>query len=251
MNLTCPHCGRRLEITPDIREDAVFTCAGCGSAWRARRRKKAARTAWIADPPRPFRDFIAHQLTDLQFTVGTFEDGGAVVDALKAGAPSLLFTNVILPGLMGVELCERVKNGSAGAQVPVILLGAIHKVERYHRRPRFLYGADEYIEEGISAEVFRGIVGRLTGLHTQTGPYRTPEQEQQYRQTRMFLSRFLGEREAAVQAYLDTRDRESLRALVAEGEGLLAEEDPPIPPDLFRNFLLQYLKSKMGGDLRG
>lgn len=251
MILTCPHCGQRMEIAPDIREDAVFTCAGCGSAWRARRRRQAARTAWIADPPRPFREFIARELTELRFGVRTFEDGSAVLEALQAGPPGLLITNVILPRLMGVELCERIKAGTAGAKVPVILLGAIHKVERYHRRPRFLYGADEYMEEGISREVFRGIVGRLTGLHTQTGPYRTPEQEQQYRQTRLFLSRFVEERSSAIQAYLDSRDRETLRSLAAEGDALLGAEDPPIPPDLFRSFLLQYLKSKMGGDLHG
>ena len=251
MNLTCPHCGQRMEIAPDIRQDAVFTCAGCGSAWRARRRKEAERSAWIADPPRPFRSFIAHELTALRFAVRTFEDGNAVIEALHGGPPGLLITNVILPGLLGVELCERIKSGTAGATVPVILLGAIHKVERYHRRPRFLYGADEYIEEGISPEVFRGIVGRLTGLHTQTGPYRTPEQEQQYRQTRLFLNQFVDDRETAIRDYLDTRDREKLKALVAEADGLLAAEAPPIPPDLFRNFLLQYLKSKMGGDLHG
>lgn len=247
----CPRCGQRLEIAPEIREDEIFTCAGCGSAWRARRRKEILRSAWIADPPRPFRDFIARELEQLRFSVRTFDEGGAVLRAMEEGAPGLLITNVILPGILGVELCERVKNGDAGAKVPVILLGAIHKVERYHRRPRFLYGADEYIEEGISAEVFRGIVGRLTGLHTQSGHLRTPEQEQQYRQTRLFLSRFVEEREAAIQAYLDTRDREVLQELVREADDLLGTETPPIPRDLFRNFLLQYLKSKMGGGIHG
>ncbi|GEM_PF-2014315 len=251
MILNCPRCGQRLEIAPEIREDAVFTCAGCGSAWRARRRKEAARTAWIADPPRPFRDFLERELRALKFGVQAFDDGGAVLRTLREGSPDLLITNVILPGLMGVELCERIKNGAGGPKVPVILLGAIHKVERYHRRPRFLYGADEYIEEGISAAVFRSIVGRLTGLHTQSGPFRTPEQEQQYRQARIFLNRFVEERGEAVKTYLDTRDRQVLRAMVAEGDALLEAETPPIPPQLFRNFLLQYLRSKMGDDIHG
>jgi DNA-binding response OmpR family regulator len=251
MILNCPRCGQRMEIASEIREDEVFTCAGCGSSWRARRRKEVRRTAWVADPPRPFRDFLVRELEELGFAVRTFEDGTAVLRALAEAPPSLMITNVILPGLLGVDLCERIKNGAVAVPIPVILLGAIHKVERYHRRPRFLYGADEYIEEGISSEVFRGIVGRLTGLHTQAGPYRTPDQEQQYRKARLFLSRFVEERASAVQGYLVSRDREALRALVSEGEALLERETPPIPAELFRSFLLQYLKSKMGGQFHG
>jgi len=251
MMVLCPHCGTRLEIQGDVREEALLTCPGCRSAWKARRKRPADHAAWIADAPRPFRSFLEEELVRLGFAVRIFEDGARVVEELERAAPALLIINVILPGLLGVEVCERVKREANPRTVPVILVGAIHSVERYHRRPRYLYGADEYIEEGISTNVLAGIVARLTGVHPEKVQARSPEQERQGRAARLFLSRFVAEKEELFKAYLSTLDKEVLRRLYAEGENQLAAEGAGIPPGMFRDFLLQYLKSKIKGDYHG
>jgi DNA-binding response OmpR family regulator len=251
MMVLCPHCGNRLEIRGDVREEALLTCSGCRSAWKARRKRPSDRTAWIADAPRPFRNFLEQELVRLGFTVRIFEDGGRVVRELEQSAPILLIINVILPGLLGVEVCERVKQETNPRSVPVILVGAIHNVERYHRRPRYLYGADEYIEEGISPNVLAGIVARLTGVHPEKVQARSPEQERQSRAARLFLARFVAEKDDLFKAYLTTLDKGVLRRLYAEGETRLTAEGSGIPPGMFRDFLLQYLKSKIKGDYHG
>lgn len=251
MMVLCPHCGTRLEIQGDVREEALLTCPGCRSAWKARRKRPSDRIAWIADAPRPFRNFLEQQLARLGFAVRIFEDGTRVVRALEDAPPRLLIINVILPGLLGVDVCERLKKESNPRPVPVILVGAIHNVERYHRRPRDLYGADEYIEEGISPNVLAGIVARLTGVHPEKVQARSPEQERQSRAARIFLSRFVAEKDALFKAYLSTLDKDVLRRLYAEGETQLIAEGAGIPPEMFRDFLLQYLKSRIKGDTHG
>ncbi len=49
---------------------------------------------------------------------------------------------------MGMDLIARLR-AEQNAPQTIVLLGAIHDARRYRRRPGSLYGADDYLDEGI------------------------------------------------------------------------------------------------------
>jgi DNA-binding response OmpR family regulator len=251
VRLSCPRCGTRLAVQGEFNEGIILGCTGCHSSWRAQHTPSEQRTAWIGDAPRPFRAFLDQELKRLGFAVLIFEDGRGMMERMEAPFPHLLITNVFLPDMLGVEVCNHLKRAAAPRFVPVIYVGAIHRVTGYHRRPRDIYGADDYIEEGISRDVLAGIVARLTGAHPEMVHTRSPEQENLRRAARLFLSRFVADQSELLAAYLAGRDPAVFRALLEQGRTRLTGEGIDLPADLFRDFLLQYLKSKMEEERHG
>ncbi len=102
---------------------------------------------------------MAEELRELGFEVVLFSTGDGLLDRVCVEKPALLLANVYLSGMLGVEVCEKIK-GDESIPTRVLLIGAIFRADRYRARPTSLYGADGYFEEGLSAEAFRGIVLR-------------------------------------------------------------------------------------------
>lgn len=74
-------------------------------------------------------------------------------EALKLAGeinPVLIIIDVIMPGLSGIELCERLKNDIATSHIPVILLSALSTQE--HKNKGMQSGADVYIEKPFDPE---------------------------------------------------------------------------------------------------
>lgn len=116
-------------------------------------------TAFIADEDRPFRAFLVDELRRLGFEVEVFSCGEGLLERIRGERPALLLANVYLSGMLGVEICEKVKE-DVSLPTKVLLIGAIFRPDRYRARPTSHYGADGYCEEGLSADAFRKIVGK-------------------------------------------------------------------------------------------
>lgn len=244
MNLSCPKCGFKFEISIE-KKAMVLTCPSCQANWSIKKKERQNYLCFVADSKNPFRDFIIKNLEEMEIDCNIFEDGFLLKSTLVEKVPNLLITNVFLPGVLGVDIVEEVKNNSFKRNIPVILIGAIHKIERYHRKPKFLYGADEYIEEGISSEIFKSIVKRLLGIHYDKEYIRTPEEEHNLRRMRILLNEIVSENEDIIKKYLKRGDRESLKELFFKARVLLREKEPELSEDLLRSFLIQYLRKKI------
>lgn len=244
MKLGCPKCGFKFEVSIEKKE-MVLTCPSCQASWSIKRKERKNYFCFVADAKNTFRDFIINNLEEMEIDCRIFEDGILLKSALKDKVPNLLITNVFLPGVLGVDIVEEVKNNSFKRNIPVILIGAIHKIERYHRKPKFLYGADEYIEEGISSEIFKSIVKRLLGIHYDKEYIRTPEEEHNLRRMRILLNEIVSENEDIIKKYLNRGDRESLKELFFKARVFLREKEPELSEDLLRSFLIQYLRKKI------
>ncbi len=244
MILTCPRCGHHFENLSEEKE-MLLTCPSCKSSWSIKKKEKRDLLCWIADSPSGFRKFLVDCLKELEFNVEIYEDGLYLKKSIENKLPNLLILNVFLPKVLGVEICENLKSNEKTRFLPIILIGAIHKVERYHRKPKFLYGADEYIEEGISKPVFKSIIKRLVGLPFDKGFCRTPEEENMLRKMRIFVSYVIDEYKDLVDKYLNGGNKDSLKEFFMKASIKLKEEDPTLSEDLMKSFLIQYIKKKI------
>ena len=89
---------------------------------------------------------IGGVLAEARFSAVTSRDGIEALDIIKTRNPKVAILDVILPKLLGFELCELIKNHDELKSIHVILLAAQNRSERYKRSPENLYGADGYLE---------------------------------------------------------------------------------------------------------
>ena len=80
-------------------------------------------------------------------------DGEAGLEVLKKNKPDLIFLDIILPGIIGVDVLRRIRRSTYVAQTPVIVMsGNEAATEEYYVRR---IGADDFMRKPCSrAEVF-------------------------------------------------------------------------------------------------
>jgi CheY-like chemotaxis protein len=164
--IRCPRCSASLKVrfTPGVLAVRV-TCPKCQNVLGVRSRATVdtvpagvPRVGFIGDEARPFRDFLHSELERAGFRVEVFEDGRELLERARIVKPALFVLNVYMRGMLGVEVCEAVKKDPDLGAAKVVFIGALFRANRYRSNPTNLYGADEYIEEIISADELRALL---------------------------------------------------------------------------------------------
>jgi CheY-like chemotaxis protein len=77
--------------------------------------------------------------------IGVGDGESALALLLSQPAPAALVVDVALPGLVGYELCDEIRERRLGTKV--VLVASVYSKTAYKRRPSTLYGADAYVEQ--------------------------------------------------------------------------------------------------------
>lgn len=91
---------------------------------------------------------IAYQLTREGFRVATTGDGKEALDAIEKDVPDLIVLDRMLPGMSGDDVLRRLREESATAKVPVLMLTA--RREQEDRIEGLELGADDYLTKPFS-----------------------------------------------------------------------------------------------------
>ena len=79
-------------------------------------------TILIADDEQPVREFIALVLADSGHQTVLASNGRHAFELLQKERPDLVISDVMMPLMSGVELCQRLKGAADTAAIPVILM---------------------------------------------------------------------------------------------------------------------------------
>ncbi len=93
-------------------------------------------------------NYIVH-LLDNQYGVMLATNGESALEKASATIPSLIITDVMMPGMDGFEFCRQIRENSLLSHIPVIILTA--KVEDIDRIHSFEVGADAYVPKPFKA----------------------------------------------------------------------------------------------------
>ena len=96
----------------------------------------------IEDEPR-LRFIVERQLKEAGFDVVAEESGEAAMKTLETLTPDLVLVNILLSGIGGIEVCERIRANRKLANVPVIFFTA--KTDDESRARCMAAGANDYI----------------------------------------------------------------------------------------------------------
>jgi signal transduction histidine kinase len=112
----------------------------------------------IAEDHAETRIYLCHVLEAAGFTVDALADGTAALAACQGRAPDALVSDVLMPGLDGFELIQRLRGDERTAVIPVLLLSA--RGGEDSRIEGIAAGADDYLVKPLSS---RELVARVDG----------------------------------------------------------------------------------------
>jgi DNA-binding response OmpR family regulator len=104
------------------------------------------------------RRFIVNLFKD-QYEVLEAADGRAGLETALTRVPDLIVSDIMMPGIDGLELCKTIKEDSRTSHVPVILLTARTAVT--FRMEGIETGADDYVTKPFSAELLKIRIRKL------------------------------------------------------------------------------------------
>jgi PAS domain S-box-containing protein len=103
----------------------------------------------LADDNSDMRQYVQYLLSD-RFDVVTAVDGQQALDKMLAHKPDLLLSDVMMPGLDGFELLEKVRNHPDLKNIPVIFLSA--RAGEEAKVEGLSAGADDYLVKPFSTK---------------------------------------------------------------------------------------------------
>jgi PAS domain S-box-containing protein len=148
-----PAAERVEEMPPDVRE-APMPPPSAPVATQASQRGYVV----IAEDHDETRTYLCHVLERAGFTVDALADGRAALSTCHLRTPDVLVSDVLMPGLNGFELIERLRSDERTSVIPVLLLSA-HGGEE-SRIEGIAAGADDYLVKPLSS---RELIARVDG----------------------------------------------------------------------------------------
>jgi two-component system, OmpR family, phosphate regulon response regulator PhoB len=102
----------------------------------------------VVEDEEPLAVLLQYNLEAEGFRVFTVFRGDEAEIAVAEHAPDLIILDWMLPGVSGIELCRRLRNGRNGGVTPIILLTA--RGEESDRIRGLTTGADDYVVKPFS-----------------------------------------------------------------------------------------------------
>ena len=103
----------------------------------------------VADDNTDMRDYLSHLLRGAGYDVTTVADGRRALDAVRAALPDIVISDVMMPGLDGLQLLSMLRSEARTAALPVLLLSA--RAGQEASIEGLQAGADDYLVKPFAA----------------------------------------------------------------------------------------------------
>lgn len=125
----------------------------------------------VAEDNTALRDYLRSALEN-RYNVSTARNGEEAYCQAINEQPDLVLTDIVMPGMSGIELCRKIKENSRTSAIGVILLTA-HNLQNYGVSG-YRVGADAYVAKPFSLEVLfsriDNLVARQNKIHKNSQP---------------------------------------------------------------------------------
>lgn len=143
----------------DVRGDAHGERAALPAAVEARE-SDVPRLLVVDDNPDLLRFMVSELNTE--YSVVTAADGNEALAEVLRAKPDVIVSDLMMPGMDGIELCRRLKSDDATASIPLLILTAKHEVAA--KIEGLTLGADDYMTKPFNIDELRLRMKKLLDL---------------------------------------------------------------------------------------
>lgn len=116
------------------------------------------RIVLVVEDHDDIRNYIASSLEG-EYSVLTAETGSEGLEKALSSLPDIIVSDIMMPGMNGLEMCRRIKTDIRTSHVPVILLTAKDSID--DQREGYDIGADSYLTKPFSMAL---LTSRITNI---------------------------------------------------------------------------------------
>ncbi len=123
--------------------------------------KRVSGTVVVADDDPSILEFLTRTVMKAGFKVVRATRGDDALALIRREKPNLIFLDVLMPGIDGLELCRALRADVALARVPVVLLSAMGEsrlADAAHQS-----GANDYLTKPMRLEAVRALISKYLG----------------------------------------------------------------------------------------
>ncbi|MBV9117875.1 MAG: PleD family two-component system response regulator [Acetobacteraceae bacterium] len=120
-----------------------------------------ARILIVDDVPANVR-LLEAKLAAEYYQVATARDGFEALSMARRWQPDLILLDVMMPGMDGLECCQRLKDDANTAHIPIIMITALHAVPE--RVAALEAGADDFLSKPVEIGTLMARVRSLVRL---------------------------------------------------------------------------------------
>lgn len=116
----------------------------------------------VVEDNREIRHYLCHSLSSI-YQVFEAADGKEALKVLEENEVNLILTDVMMPEMDGIQLCNAVKSNLQTSHIPVIILSA--KVDVEEQLAGLKMGADDYIPKPFSLAIVKAKIFNILRTH--------------------------------------------------------------------------------------
>ena len=117
------------------------------------------KTALVVDDYHSMRAMLKEYLLGYNLKVIEAENGLEGLELIRSKKPDMVFTDIVMPVMDGLELCQEIKSDPTLVNIPVVVLSthadASYILKAIHN------GADDYLPKPIEARLLEKILSRI------------------------------------------------------------------------------------------
>jgi len=141
---------------------AYYRIAGKGCAPLKRKTMPQPDIIVIDDDPM-VGELSRDLLTDEGYNVLLVQESLKALSAIRANMPRLIITDIMMPGISGMDICKEVKTDPALKHIKIIVVSG--KSQQVEKQRAFQFGADFYLQKPYNVETFsRTVKGIMDGF---------------------------------------------------------------------------------------
>ena len=118
----------------------------------------------VVDDEEDILEFLSYNLKKEGFSVFAAKDGNSAIDQARKNTPHLILLDIMMPGMDGIEVCEKIRAMPNMGKTIIAFLTA--RGEDYSQIAGFNAGGDDYITKPIKPKV---LISRINALLKRVG----------------------------------------------------------------------------------
>ncbi|MFB3819466.1 MAG: response regulator [Candidatus Methylomirabilales bacterium] len=116
-------------------------------------------TVLVVDDEEPNRELLEAILEADGYRVLQAADGAEALARVAADRPDIVLLDLLMPGMSGLEVCERLKQDPERGDLPILVVTALGQISA--KEAALTRGADDFVTKPIRAEEIRARVAAM------------------------------------------------------------------------------------------